>query len=200
MDLNARHVLALYIAIGLALLGPSLHMTMSTPQTASISFNEVIQTTITGTEPSAQQASWDAIGTGSAGVEITAPQQVSFLTQAGVAPDLKAANQQNTGSGPVQNDQLLARELTTSELSARRNRSRLETYASILAITTYDALTISQIALLLRLNFRQTKDLLAVLVANDLLQEHQGSSLTYRATERGTRFSDHIRSALRLLT
>lgn len=127
------------------------------------------------------------------------PQQISFQT----------ATQVPTGSrgqlglldaepGLVGTTVLSVQEFSTYETS-HRNRSRLEIYASILIATTFDSLTVSQVALLLRMNFKQTKGFLDLLTMKGLLQTQSGSPIRYRTTENGVKFSNHVKSALRML-
>ena len=116
----------------------------------------------------------------------------SSVTQSGLA-----------GEGNVSLNQyvaVLAQKWPAFPTPNRKNRNRFEIYARMIEITTFDPLTVTQIALHLRMNFTETKDCLNFLAAKGLLLRMQGVPTCYRATERGGQFLEIFRLASRFLT
>lgn len=197
--MNVRgHTIAFVLAIGLLIMVQPQQLPLIVPRSTGNGFAEATQISQVGTE-SSQLVSWTSVANGIGPVQ-TSSSGVAF-TVAGVMAFVSGIQQGESGPQFVYflPSPLLARELTPLDLFAPKNRNRLEVYASILTVTAFDSLTISQIALLLRMNFKQTRESLDILISKGMLEEIPGDSICYRATERGAHFVEYVKSAMRML-
>lgn len=128
----------------------------------------------------------------------TSPTQVVITSPA--EPETKSVSYTKNSVAPKQLFMLRLESLTVTE-GLRRYRSKIEICARIVELLRFDALSVSEVALLARINFGKAADFLSFLESRSLVSKavRNGRS-TYVATERGLRFSSTTKDAYRYLS